>query len=141
MAVLLKMLSKRSRSTAAWSTPLLQCTDAEMFPGTAAARLTPHSQEWLCYWAESEAMWKRERAALHKFQCIADAQRLAGFRRSDARIGGHAIKMVEALRRRPRRQRRAPMLGEPLLKSGPVRARLRIARRHRTPRARIAALE
>src|SRR5579884_1214939 len=49
--------------------------------------------------------------------------------------------MVEALRRRPCGKRGPAIFREPLLKGRPVGSGLRIARRHGTPRARIAALE
>src|SRR5579883_512029 len=80
-------------------------------------------------------------SALQKFQRVADAQRLTGFRRSHARVRGHSVEMVEALGGRPCGKRGPAVFREPLLKRRPVGSGLRIARRHGTPRARIAALE
>src|SRR5437879_1885583 len=69
------------------------------------------------------------------------AKGFAGLTRSDARVGGQAVVVIETLLRRPRRERRATEFREALLKAGELRAGVRIARRDRASRAGIAALE
>src|ERR1700758_1347161 len=76
-----------------------------------------------------------------KHNGITDAQKLARFTCGDARVGGHAVEMIEALERRPGGKCSAALLGEALLKTGKLGAGVRIARRDGTACAGIAALE
>ena len=81
-----------------------------------------------------------QRLALQKNR-VTDAKGFAGFTGSDARVGGQAVVVIEALLRRPGRESRAADFREALLKAGELRAGVRIARRDRASRAGMAALE
>ena len=72
-------------------------------------------------------------------QSVADAEGLALFGGSDASVGGQAVEVVEAFARRSMRQLGAAHIGELFLEAKQFFSSARIARRHRTPRARIAS--
>src|SRR5258708_17480525 len=72
---------------------------------------------------------------------VSDAQYFAGFTGSDARVGGHAVVVVESRFGAPRRDMRAAVIAEDFLEAGNDLSCARVARRNGAARAGITALE
>src|SRR5882724_3074957 len=83
----------------------------------------------------------RERAQFSQHQGVADAEGFALFGYGDASVGSEAVEVVEASGGRCRRQGITAHFAELLLEADEIFASVRIARRYRASRARIAALE